>query len=310
MAWASRSSPDYGPITVEYLLEAHRRLTAGTRLEQYGGHIRTEQNWIGGSDYNPCSASFVPPPPEEVEELLADLAAFCNTDSLPAVAQAALAHAQFETIHPFVDGNGRIGRVLIHLILKKRGLAERILPPVSLILATWSRDYVEGLTATRYVGEADSDPAHEGTNKWIAMFASACNRAVADASDFEHRIRALQQEWRGRASPVRKDSAAARLIQALPGTPVLTVRSAAAVIERSFVQTNQAISRLIEAGILSPLTLARRNRAFEARDVVDAFADLERQLASPEGNTLASPPSRRVPPRRPARIPSPRRARQ
>ncbi|MCL2395643.1 MAG: Fic family protein [Acidimicrobiaceae bacterium] len=73
---------------------------------------------MGGSPYNPCSAAFVPPPPEFVEELVADLCAFCNDDSLPAVAHAAIAHAQFETIHPFVDGNGRTGRALIHLVLR------------------------------------------------------------------------------------------------------------------------------------------------------------------------------------------------
>jgi Fic family protein len=92
------------------LVKAHRRLLAGSRLEEMGGTIREEQNWIGGSSYNPCSAAFVPPPPEYVPELLEDLCNFANSDSLSAVAQAALAHAQFETIHPFVDGNGRIGR--------------------------------------------------------------------------------------------------------------------------------------------------------------------------------------------------------
>ena len=125
-----------GPITVDVLLEVHRRLLAGTRLEEYGGRFREEQNWIGGSSYNPCSAAFVPPPHEYVEELMADLCAFSSTDDLPAVAQAAIAHAQFETIHPFVDGNGRTGRALIHLILRRRGLAVRVLPPVSLVLAT------------------------------------------------------------------------------------------------------------------------------------------------------------------------------
>ncbi|MFZ0214726.1 MAG: Fic family protein, partial [Candidatus Dormiibacterota bacterium] len=94
-------------VTVPLLLELHRRLLAGTRLQQHGGNFREQQNWIGGSEYNPCAAAFVPPPPEFVEDLMRDLVAFANEDSLPAVAQAALAHAQFETIHPFVDGNGR-----------------------------------------------------------------------------------------------------------------------------------------------------------------------------------------------------------
>jgi Fic family protein len=101
------------PITVETLLEIHRRLLFGTRFAKYGGRFRKEQNWIGGSAYSPCSAAFVPPPTEYVEELMSDLVAFANEDSLPAVAHAAIAHAQFETIHPFVDGNGRTGRAFV-----------------------------------------------------------------------------------------------------------------------------------------------------------------------------------------------------
>ncbi|WP_201295193.1 MULTISPECIES: Fic family protein [Nocardia] len=107
-------------ITEDVLLEIHRRLLAGTRLAEHGGSLRDVQNWIGGSSFNPCSAAFVPPPPELVPELMEDLISFCNSDDLPAVAQAAIAHAQFETIHPFIDGNGRTGRALIHLILRRR----------------------------------------------------------------------------------------------------------------------------------------------------------------------------------------------
>lgn len=103
-------------VTAEEVLgNIDGRLPAGTRLEKHAGRIREVQNWIGGSAYNPCTAAFVPPP-DAVGDLLDDLARFCDGDSLPAVVQAALAHAQFETIHPFVDGNGRAGRALIHLI--------------------------------------------------------------------------------------------------------------------------------------------------------------------------------------------------
>ena len=113
MRWATESVAVADEVTDEHLLEIHRRLMVGTRLEHVGGVVRSEQNWIGGSSYNPCSAVFVPPPPERVDELLADLCRFCNDDGLPAVAQAAIAHAQFETIHPFADGNGRTGRALV-----------------------------------------------------------------------------------------------------------------------------------------------------------------------------------------------------
>lgn len=285
-------------LTVELVLELHRRLLAGTRLQEHGGHFRDEQNWIGGSDYNPCSADFVPPPPELVNELMADLIVFCNGDELPAIAQAAIAHAQFETIHPFVDGNGRTGRALIHLVLRRRGLARRVLPPVSLVLATLARDYVGGLTVTRYVGSASSDEATAGANHWIATFAAACTRAVSDAGSFESRVSELEREWRARLGRVRANSATDLLLRRLPGAPVVTADSAASLIGRTFKPANQAIQRLVEAGILRQVTLGRRNRAYEAPEIVDAFADLERQLASPAADTLASAPTRPVPRRR------------
>ena len=151
-----------------------------------------------------------------------DLVGFCNSDSLPALAQAAVAHAQFETIHPFADGNGRTGRALVHMVLRRRGLGLRILPPVSLILATWSQDYIEGLTGTRYVGPAESSDAHSGTNRWIALFASACGRAVEDARHFEEQVRALQSSWREKIGRVRRDSTVQTFLSAFyPVLPCL-----------------------------------------------------------------------------------------
>lgn len=295
MSWALHTVSPGDEITTATLLEAHRRLLAGTPLEDFGGHIREKQNWIGGSSYNPCSAAFVPPPEEYVWDLLNDLCAFCNTDSLPAVAQAALAHAQFETIHPFVDGNGRIGRALVHLVLRRRGLAIRVLPPVSLVLATWSKDYIAGLTVTRYVGSPTSKLASEGLNRWIGLFAAACRRAVSDAETFENQVSELQEKWWKKLGSVRRGSAADLLINALPGAPIVTVNGAAELIGRSFQATNQAISRLAEVEILKQVNVSRRNRAFEAPELIRQFTDLERRLATPTGNTKSSGPSRRVP---------------
>jgi len=295
MSWALLAVGPGDDITLDTLLEAHRRLLAGTHLEDIGGHIREEQNWIGGSTYNPCSAAFVPPPPEDVAGLLDDLCAFCNSDWLPVVAQAALAHAQFETIHPFADGNGRIGRALIHLVLRRRGLAVRVLPPVSLVLATWSRDYVAGLTATRYLGSPTSEEAFEGLNRWVELFATAYRRAVADAEVFEDRVGRLQEQWRARLGSVRRGSATDLLVSALPGAPIVTVTGAAELIGRTFQATNQAIARLVTAGILRQVNVGRRNRAFEAPALIRQFTDLERRLASPSGNTRSAKPARRVP---------------
>jgi Fic family protein len=299
MSWAIEHLSDpKKKITTDDLLDIHRHLLAGTRLDQYGGKIRTEQNWIGGSSYNPCFAAFVPPPHEQVEHLLDDLSAFCNMDTLPAIAQAAIAHAQLETIHPFVDGNGRTGRALIHVILRRRGLAANVLPPVSLVLATWSDDYVNALMDTRYRGRSDSAAARSGVDRWIGLFAAATTRAVSDAELYEASVVELQDSWRARLGRVRAGSALDLLIDALPGAPVVTVQSASSLIGRSSQAVNEGMPRLVEAGILRQTTVGRRNRAFEATELIDTFTDLERRLSSPTGDTGSSAPARAVPRRR------------
>jgi Fic family protein len=295
MAHVISSVGEGDPITLDLLLDTHRRLLAGSRLEEHGAQLRKQQNWIGGSDFNPCTAVFVPPPFELVEEYLVDLCDFCNSDSLPAVAQAAIAHAQFETIHPFTNGNGRTGRALIHMVLRRRGLAPRVLPPVSLVLATWATDYVAALTATRYIGEATSSAASEGLNRWIGLFAAASRRAVADANAFEERVASLEAGWRGRVGPIRRNSAADLLLSALPGCPILTVQAAASLLDRSWQAANEAVARLEAAGVLHQMTVGKRNRAFEVPQLIRAFTDLERQLASPTGDTRTTPPTRTVP---------------
>jgi Fic family protein len=298
MNWGVETLSTRASITVEGLLEVHERLVASTRLEKHGGKLRDVQNWIGGSDYNPCSAAFVPPPPEYARGLVEDLCEFCNSDMLPAVAQAAIAHAHFETIHPFVDGNGRTGRTLIHVILRRRGVAPKFVPPISLVLATHADAYIDGLNRTRYVGAPDSQEAMDGINSWISFFAGACRRAVSDAQAFERRVSELQDDWRARLGSVRKNSGIDLLLDALPGAPIITVQSGAALVGRSVQAVNEAIPRLVDAGVLTQTTVGKRNRAFEAQELIDSFAALERQLASPDGDTRSSPPSRRVPARR------------
>ena len=287
-----------GAITIDGILEMHRRLLAGTAQEDFAGRFRSEQNWIGGSGYNPCSAAFVPPPEDRVDELMDDLCAFVNDDVLPPVAQAAVAHAQFETIHPFVDGNGRTGRALVHVILRRRGLTRTAIPPISLILATRATDYIAGLTTYRYLGPPDTPEAIDGVNRWIATFAVAATRAAIDAHAFEDRIDALKADWRERLGPVRARSATAELLDRLPGSPIVTVNGVADLTGRSPTAANEAIDRFVAAGILSQITVGRRNRAWEAAEVVEVFSDLERSLASPTGDTLAARPSRAVPSRR------------
>ena len=152
---------------LEDLLEIHRLIMEHSLRPELGGTIRTAQNWIGGSNYNPLRADFVPPPPENVPSLVDDLIVYMNSDNHSPLVQAGIAHAQFETIHPFADGNGRTGRALIHVVLHRRGLAPNFVPPVSLVLATWVDDYIGGLTAYRHTEGPDSATRSEAVRSWL-----------------------------------------------------------------------------------------------------------------------------------------------
>jgi Fic family protein len=295
MTWVTESVQAGDKLEVEHILEAHRRLMAHSPTPDVGGEVRFLQNWIGGR--SPAEAYYVPPPAHLVPELLADLMTFVRESSLPVLAKTAIAHAQFETIHPFADGNGRTGRALIHLILRADGLVERTVPPVSLSLATHATQYIDALTAFRYVGKPTSPRARAAANKWLLMFASACSHATAEAARFERAADDLKAAWRERAAPVRAGSAVELLIETLPAAPVLTLAAAARLIDRSQQAANQALTRLVAARVLREVTDGRRNRVYETPELIDAFTLLERRFASPAADTRIEPPSRPVPPR-------------
>ena len=174
------------PLTVEEVCELNRVLLTGTRLAERGGVIRAEQNWIGGNRVNPVGAAYVPPSPDAVPALMEDLVAFANHSELPPIATAAIAHAQLETIHPFADGNGRAGRALVHLILKKGGTTRVTVPPISLLLATDRERYIANLAAFRFEGD-DETERREAVNGWVEYFARTTCEACSRASAFEER---------------------------------------------------------------------------------------------------------------------------
>ncbi len=256
-----------GALAVEHILAIHRALLERAN-PAIAGVPRGGQNWVGGNDYNPCGADFVPPPPQKVPSLLADLTAFCEHELLPPLVQAAIAHAQFETIHPFADGNGRAGRALVQVILRRRGLAPSYVPPISVVLAASRQRYIEGLTAFREGRELD----------WIETFAAAAAQAALLASHYLEEARRLQERWREQlrvtASP-RRDAAAWVLIDVLPAHPVITVPVGVAATARSKPAVTQAVEQLVEAGVLGPLSAGRRNRSWEVSGLLDLLADLE-----------------------------------
>ncbi|HVH66752.1 MAG TPA: Fic family protein [Gemmatimonadales bacterium] len=255
---------------VREIVAIHRRLMQRDfNAKRIAGQIRTTQNWIGGNDYNPCGADYVPPPPDEVPGLLDDLCDAINDDRLPPIVQAALVHAQFETIHPFADGNGRSGRALVHVILKRRRVAPAYVPPISVVLAAGRDRYIAGLA--RFRGERVSD--------WIEQFAAAARGAARLAEAYLGEVQQLGAAWRAKLSarraPPRADAGAWAVIDVLPGYPVISAPVAAAVTGRSKPQIYEALEQLEEAGVLKPLSASRRNRAWEAVGLLVLLERLE-----------------------------------
>ena len=268
-------------VGVDQIVEIHRALLEQAPNSHIAGRIRTEQNWIGGNDYNPCGADFVPPPPEEVGWLLGDLCRFCSDDRLSPLVQAAIAHAQFETIHPFEDGNGRTGRALVQAILRRRHLAPAYVPPISVILAANKERYISGLTAYR-----------EGrVEAWLEVFDVAAARAAHLASQYLNAVASLQEQWRSmvrQSSRIRADAAAWKIIDVLPAQPIVTLPAAVAKVERTKPAVNQAIGQLVAAGVLIPISDSKRNRAWEATGLLDLLIRLESGEA-PEGEPDPGP---------------------
>ena len=249
------------------LLDIHRVLLQGTAEERFAGVVRTRQSWIGGRGTSPRDAAFVPPPPERVRALLDDLISFVNLLDLPAVAQAAIAHAQFETIHPFVDGNGRAGRCLVHVILRRRGLTPHLVPPISVVLANGARRYIAGLVDFRE-GRADD---------WIGAFADAVTTAARSTERLRIRIQDLLGELDARAGSPRADSVARKIILGLPTQLVLSAESAAKLYGVTPTAARAALNRLEAAGVVVPTRVGRRrNREWisdELFQLLDRFED-------------------------------------
>jgi len=283
-------------VGVDHVRALHRALMDRSPSPELGGVVRATQNWLGGNNFNPCDADYVPPPPEYVEPLLKDLCAFINRDDMPAVVQAALVHAQFETIHPFADGNGRTGRALIHVVLRRRNAATSFVPPVSLALATNSSGYIGGLTSFRYVGAPGTKVAGEAFSRWLEVFITATRRAVADASQLSSDLAALESRWRV-AVTARRGSAAERALTVLLTHPIVTVDDLASLTGVSFQAANMAVTRLVQSGVLTSTGSAARNRLFEARDVFTLLTKYERSLATASGDTGFERPVRQVPDR-------------
>lgn len=247
-----------GPITIDDLLAAHRLLMAPDYYAaRDSGSFRDVQNWIGGSDYTPINALYVPPPPELVPELMDDLLAFAGRRDLPVLAQAAIAHAQFESIHPFVDGNGRIGRALISAILRFRGLTSRVTVPMASVMLANTMRYFAELTNYRAGGADD----------FVEYVALAAVHSSSAAVDSARALAALPQRWRDIARP-RSGSSDETLLANLLDNPILNIDIAGRLTGTTEASTYRALDRLTAAGVLVVLSESKRNRVWAATDIL------------------------------------------
>lgn len=321
------------PVTADRLLALHRSLLPDSP-EHHG--IRSTQNWVGGSSYHPLDADFVPPPPELVPDLVADLLTYLNGATHAPLIQAALVHAQFETIHPFADGNGRVGRALIHTVLTRRGLLAGMILPTSPVLSTLSDEYIEALSCFRKAGDPDwpdalgdpggpgksGDPngpsrpggpggpnepgeSDGGRDAWISFFLGvvvlACDQAErisAELADVREEWNESLQKWvarEGGGRALRRDSAALRILEGLPGAPVLTIATASRIYGVSRTAASRGLETLRAAGILTTESIGAGRRAYTARAVLDTITWVERRLAGTRFDTHICAPARAVP---------------
>lgn len=258
-----------GPLTIDSLCDWHRTLMTGSPTPaQHVGILRSEQGWIGGT--SPLDAHLVTPPPEEVPALVDDLIAYVKRDDVDPVSQAAVAHAQFEIIHPFADGNGRVGRVLIAWVLVRR-LSLVTPPPVSARIAANVGGYSSGLVLFR-MGDHDA---------WVRWFADAVSGAGRAQQELIASVERLQREWRERLGEpraesrrVRSDAAAWRVLDLLPRRVVLTGPIVASELAIPLKSANAALRDLVDAGVvvehgtLQPSGRGRPSRLYTSAELL------------------------------------------
>jgi len=250
-------------LDAESVLEVHRALMEPTE-PAIAGRWRTEPVWIGGSAHSPHRAQFVPPHQSHVPTAIDDLVAFMARGDLPALQHAAIAHAQFETIHPFPDGNGRTGRALVHALLRHRGVTRSVAVPVSAGLLVDTRAYFDALTAYR-----SGDPA-----PIVDSLAQASLDAVVNGGQLVADLDAVRARWTASVT-ARSDSAVWPLVDLVLRQPVIGTAAVQAELGISHTNAMRAISRLVDAGALVEVGGRRRSILWQADDVLaalDAFA--------------------------------------
>ncbi len=255
------------PLCIRLLCEVHRILMSGARgKNKLPGEVRRSQNWIGGS--RPGNAHFVPPPPEEVPDVLAALERWLHEDNaLPPLIRAGLAHVQFETIHPFLDGNGRIGRLLIALLVEHWDLLDQPLLYLSLAFRRKQSEYYARLAAVRCHGDWEG---------WNRFFLSCVREAAADGVRVAQALHVLVSYDRDRIlAHGRSTVAAVRLFECLPSHPVVTVPRASELLNLTAPPARKAVALLESLGVLCEISGRRRDRVYAYHDYLRILTDEE-----------------------------------
>ncbi len=244
------------PLCNRLIKESHAVLMEGVRgQEKSPGEFRHSQNWIGGQGSTLKNARYIPPAPEDMTEAMSDLEKYMNAeDGLDVLIRAALIHYQFETIHPFLDGNGRVGRLLVTLFLMEKGILTTPVLYISYFLKKNRIEYYDRMTEVRNKGNYE---------QWVKFFLEAIYETALDAIDTVDKLTALHDknialvENMGRAAKT-----ALRLFSYLEANPIIEIQETATALESTFVTVSGAVNRLIDAGILLQTAGERRNRTF------------------------------------------------
>lgn len=260
------------PVSARLIREIHEVLLRGVRGHHLTpGELRTSQNWIGPGGCSLAEATYVPPPPHEVPRLLGELERFLHEDpSLPLLIRVGLAHAQFETIHPFLDGNGRIGRLLITFLLCEKEVLSKPVLYLSYYFKRHRQEYYDRLQGVRDEGAWEA---------WLAFFLEGVFEVSQQATETARRILSLREDHRERITNASGRAAGNghRVLEHLYQHPIVSVNEVRDLLQISYPAANNLVGKFVEQAIVHEMTGQRRNRRFLYREYVDLFHDSPRE---------------------------------
>ena len=256
------------PLSLRLVKELHELLMKGVRGERAApGEFRRSQNWIGAPGSTLSQASFIPPSPDDLMDCLGAWEKFLHEKTTPPLIQIGLAHYQFEAIHPFLDGNGRVGRLMITLFLVERGILPTPLLYLSAFFEATRRDYYELLGEVSASGDWES---------WLIYFLNGVARQAEDASSRAARINALLERWRreaGKTTGGPPSLVPLKLVDMLASNPFVTAKKAAAQLGVAFTTAQRGIEKLEKAGVLRRVNEAKRDRVYCAKQIFDILEE-------------------------------------